>query len=672
MKKRSFTVPAGLLAISGLLVWADANPTNVLTGSAAFSSVQTQKPGIFRKLTPADLPQPYATQSVTAFPQVVARPAGVMPQAPPGFNVNLYAGGLRTPRAMKRAPNGDVFLAETGAGQIRVYRGAGTDGKPLLERVFATGLGSVFGMAFYPSGDNPAWLYVSNTTTVLRFAYKRDDLSATGNAQPIITGLPAGGHITRDLAFSLDGQSLFVALGSQSNADDPDDHPADRNRANVLEYKPDGTFVGVYGSGIRNPVGLAVNPTTGELWCSVNERDGLGDNLVPDYITHIERGGFYGWPWFYTGGNQDPRQAGKHPELKSKVIVPDVLLQPHNASLQMMFYEGAQFPAEYRGDIFAAQHGSWNRSVRSGYEVIRVPLKDGNANGVYEDFLTGFVLENGAVWGRPVGVAAASDGSLLVSDDGSGSIWRVSHEVSSAGVLTATSAASYVAGTLAPEAICTLFGAGLASSSVTASATPLPTSIDGVQVQIRDSAGVTRDAPLFYVSPTQISFQNPPGVNSGAATITVLRNGSTVGQGTAVVEQVTPGLFTANANGQGVAAAFALRVRADGSQTLEPLSQLNPSTNKYETLQLSIGPASDQLFLLAFGTGFRSRTSLANVTATVGGTNAEVTYAGAQGGFTGLDQANIRIPASLSGRGDVDVVLSVDGKRANTVVINVE
>ena len=195
----------------------------------------------------------------------------------------------------------------------------------------------------------------------------------------------------------------------------------------MLEYTPEGKFVRVYGAGIRNPVGLAVNPTTGQLWCSVNERDGLGDNLVPDYITHIEPGGFYGWPWFYIGGNQDPRHAGTHPELKSKVIVPDVLLQPHNASLQLMFYEGNQFPAEYKGDIFAAEHGSWNRSQRTGHEVILVPLKNGKADGTYEDFLTGFVLPNGDVWGRPVGVAMAADGSLLVSDDGSGSIWRVSY-----------------------------------------------------------------------------------------------------------------------------------------------------------------------------------------------------------------------------------------------------
>src|SRR6185312_13941605 len=427
MKKLSISLAASLLAACGLLVWADANPDKVLTGTAAFTSAQTEKPGTFRKLTPADLPQPNATPSATAFPRVIARPEGVLPQALPGFRVNLYIAGLRTPRAMKQAPNGDVFLAETGASQIRVYQGVSADGRPGKESVFATGLGPVFGMAFYPAGNNPKWLYVSNTTTVSRFAYKRGDLTATGKPETIITGLPGGGHVTRDLAFSRDSKSLFVAVGSGSNIDDPDEHPGEKNRANVLEYTPDGKFVRVYGAGIRNPAGIAVDPGTGELWCSVNERDGLGNNLVPDYITHIEPGGFYGWPWFYMGGNQDPRLAGRHPELKSEVIVPDVLLQAHSASLQMMFYDGAQFPAEYKGDIFAAEHGSWNRSVRAGYEVIRVPLKNGKASGVYEDFLTGFVLENGEVWGRPVGVAAASDGSLLVSDDGSGSIWRVSH-----------------------------------------------------------------------------------------------------------------------------------------------------------------------------------------------------------------------------------------------------
>jgi glucose/arabinose dehydrogenase len=431
MKRVSVSVAAiGVLALAGGAVHialGDAKPDKVLTGSAAFSTYQTEKPGTFRKLTPADLPQPFATKSASNTSHIVARPDGVLPQTLPGFKVNLFVFGLTRPRAMKTAPNGDVFVAETDAGNVRMYRGVSDEGKPRSGSVFASGLGAVFGMAFYPSGNDPKWLYVSNTTTVVRFAYNRDALTAAGKPETIISGLPTGGHSTRDLVFSQDGKSLFVAVGSGSNVDDPDDHPGEKNRANVLEYTPEGKFVKVYGAGIRNPVGLAINPTTGQLWCSVNERDELGDNLVPDYITHVEPGGFYGWPWFYTGGNQDPRLAGKHPEIKSKVLVPDVLLQPHNASLQLMFYEGSMFPAEYKGDIFAAEHGSWNRSARSGYEVIRVPLKDGKASGIYEDFLTGFVLENGDVWGRPVGVATAVDGALLISDDASGSIWRVSH-----------------------------------------------------------------------------------------------------------------------------------------------------------------------------------------------------------------------------------------------------
>ena len=237
-----------------------------------------------------------------------------------------------------------------------------------------------------------------------------------------------GGHWTRDLVFSQDGRKLFVAVGSASNVDDVDTSQREFHRANILEYTPEGQFVRVYASGIRNPGGgLVVNPQTGELWASTNERDALGDNLVPDYITHVQEGGFYGWPWYYIGGHQDPRHAGKHPELKDKVIVPDVLLQAHNASLGFTFYGGTQFPAEYRGDIFAAQHGSWNKSVRTGYEVIRIPLRNGHATGEYEDFLTGFVTTDGQVWGRPVSVTSAQDGSLLVTDDGSNSIWRVSY-----------------------------------------------------------------------------------------------------------------------------------------------------------------------------------------------------------------------------------------------------
>jgi glucose/arabinose dehydrogenase len=266
---------------------------------------------------------------------------------------------------------------------------------------------------------------------VVRFPYKNGDVQAGAQPQVVVSDIPGGGrlqgggHWTRDIVFSKDGTRMFVSVGSRSNVDDVDTHQAEFHRADVLEYTPEGKFLKIYASGIRNAVGLAVNPSTGELWCSVNERDGLGDNLVPDYITHLEENGFYGWPWFYMGGIQDPRHAGKHPELKSKVIVPDVLLQPHNASLEMTFYEGAQFPKQYRGDVFAAEHGSWNRAKRTGYELIRVPLRNGHSDGSYEDFVTGFTTDDGQVWGRPVGVAPAHDGSLFLSDDGSRSIWLI-------------------------------------------------------------------------------------------------------------------------------------------------------------------------------------------------------------------------------------------------------
>jgi glucose/arabinose dehydrogenase len=400
---------------------------NVITGTAAFDTFETEKPGLFRKITVADLPKPYATQGVGNPPGVVARPENAWPQAPRGFKVELYAEKLVQPREIRTAPNGDLFVAESVDNRIHVFRGITPEGKPQQASVFASGLHQPFGIAFYPPGDNPQWIYIGNTNSVVRFPYKNGDMNAAGDAQTIVPQLPTGGHSTRDLAFSPDGSKLFVAVGSNSNVDDPDTHPGEHHRANILEYTPDGKFVKVYASGIRNPVGIAINPSTGQLWCSVNERDMLGDNLVPDYITSVKEDGFYGWPWYYMGDNPDPRLKGKHPELKNKVIVPDVLLQPHNASLEMTFYEGNQFPGQYKGDIFASEHGSWNKSVRAGYEVIRVPLENGKAVGVYEDFLTGFVISNEVVWGRPVGVAVAPDGSLMVTDDASNSIWRVSY-----------------------------------------------------------------------------------------------------------------------------------------------------------------------------------------------------------------------------------------------------
>ena len=408
-------------------------PPKVITGQAAFHDFSQEKPGTFRKITVADLPPPFATESAFRMAKIVPRPAGVWPQAPPGFKVELYATGLDNPRLIRTAPNGDLFLAESETGKIKVFRGVKKDGTAETTEVFATGLELPFGIAFYPPGPDPQWVYVGNTGSVVRFPYRNGDLKASGPAQTIVADIPSGGrltgggHWTRDVVFSRDGKRMYVSVGSHSNVDDTDNNPKEFHRADVLEFNPDGTSGRVYAYGIRNCVGLEVNQQTGEVWCSTNERDGLGDNLVPDYITHVQDGGFYGWPWYYMGGTHDPHHAGKHPELKNKVITPDVLLQPHFASLEMLFYNGNQFPEEYRGDIFAAEHGSWNREKRTGYEVIRVPVKDGHATGEYEDFLAGFVTDTGEVWGRPVGVAVGKDGSLFVSDDGSRSIWRVSY-----------------------------------------------------------------------------------------------------------------------------------------------------------------------------------------------------------------------------------------------------
>jgi glucose/arabinose dehydrogenase len=397
---------------------------NVDGRPAAFSDFRREVPGAVHRITLADLPAPLASNPVSNGPTVVPRPAGALPKALPGYVVSEYVGGLDNPRLIRTAPNGDLFVAESNPGRVRVIRGRKADGRAQTVSTFATGLKQPFGIAFYPLGPNPTWVYVGNTDSIVRFPYEVGDLEARGEPETIVKGVPAGGnlpgggHWSRDIAFSPDGKKMYIGVGSFSNVDDPDEKPGEKERAVILEFHPDGTERRLYATGVRNPVGLAFHPQTGKLWVSVNERDDLGDNLVPDYITHIEDGGFYGWPWFYMGGTQDPRHAGKHPELKARVITPDVLVQPHSASLQLVFHEGS---------AFAAEHGSWNRNLRTGYKVIRVPFKaDGTAVGSYEDFLTGFVTDEGYVWGRPVGVAFDRDGSLLVSDDASNTIWRVS------------------------------------------------------------------------------------------------------------------------------------------------------------------------------------------------------------------------------------------------------
>jgi glucose/arabinose dehydrogenase len=417
-----------MLALSMVLPACGVEQAASSRPAPPFTDYRDEAPGKVHRITAGDLPAPYATKSTRNNANIVPRPADAWPKAPPGFKVELYASGLAAPRLLRTAPNGDVFVALSYVGKIQVLRGVGADGRAQTSTTFTSGLNKPFGISFYPPGPSPQWIYIGNTDAVVRLPYKNGDLEATGQVQHVVDLPHGGGHWTRDVVFSPDGKTMYVAVGSASNVDDPDTTPGEKNRADILAFDPDGSNMRVYAAGIRNPVGLAVQPGSGTLWCSVNERDQLGDNLVPDYITHVENGGFYGWPWWYIGAHPDPRQAGKHPEQRDRTIVPDVLLNPHNASLQLAFYDGTQFPAQYRGDLFASEHGSWNRAARVGYEVVRVPLHQrGKAGGEFEDFLTGFVLDNGDVWGRPVGVTVMSDGSLLVSDDASGSIWRVSY-----------------------------------------------------------------------------------------------------------------------------------------------------------------------------------------------------------------------------------------------------
>ena len=430
-----FVLPAagGLISLTSVHAQNTEKP-QVLRGEGSFNDWGNERPGNRYIIKSNDLPKPYATESDANQSKIVPRPANAWPKVPEGFKIDQAATGLDGPRTIVTAPNGDLFVAESNPGRIRVIRGFASDGKIVTNEVFASGLSLPYGIAFYPLGPNPQYVYIGNTNSILRFPYKNGDLKASGPAETIVASIPGGasiggpkfgaGHWTRGLVFSKDGKKLLVGVGSSSNVGDSD---AEINRADVLEFNPDGTGQRIYASGIRNAAGLAINPQTGQLWVSVNERDALGDDLVPDYVTHVEPGGFYGWPWYYTGPNQDPRFAGKHPELKEKVIVPDTLLQSHTAPLCITFYEGKQFPAEYRGDAFVTSHGSWNRSHRTGYKVVRVSAPNGKATGEYEDFVTGFVVDDEGVWGRPVGVTVANDGSLVFTDDASNSIWRVTY-----------------------------------------------------------------------------------------------------------------------------------------------------------------------------------------------------------------------------------------------------
>ena len=429
-----------LLLIAALLVPGVPYAQAVRQGPSAYGDWRGDAPGVVRHLTAADLLPPAATPSASRGPRVVPRPPGALPRVPPGFTVQLWATGLDTPRSLRTAPNGDVFLAESGAGRIRVWKTRPGSDHPDAPATFAAGLDQPFGIAFWPPSQ-PRYVYVAETSRVVRFPYDGGGVAA-GPAEVIVAHLPEGGHWTRDLAAAPDGSFLFVSVGSASNVAQGmrgvvgRPGPAsiagagtgdEAGRAAVFRFAPAGGALDLVASGIRNCVGLAIEPKTKALWCATNERDGMGDDLPPDYATRVQAGAFYGWPWYYIGDHEDGRHRGERPDLAGRVTVPDVLIQPHSAPLGITFFEGEHAPPGYAGDGLVTLHGSWNRARRTGYKVVRLPMHDGVPTGAYEDFLTGFVADDNSVWGRPVGVAVLHDGSVLVSEDGNGTIWRVAH-----------------------------------------------------------------------------------------------------------------------------------------------------------------------------------------------------------------------------------------------------
>jgi len=434
--KRSFL----FIVLIPFAVACNSNNTNKVQGQADTVETKTNQE--------INLPAPDTTASKTKFSKVIGWPEGKTPIAPAGFTVTKFASNIKSPRNIYIAPNGDILVAlansersgkekvmdavtgksksEQGgesANTVLLFRDTNNDGNPDIQSAFLTGLDQPFGLLIIGNA-----FYVANTNGLWKYPYHTGDEKITGTGTKILT-LPAGGynnHWTRNLIANEDNSKIYVSVGSGSNAAE---HGMENEvrRANILEINPDGSGETIFASGLRNPVGLAWAPGTKMLWAAVNERDELGDELVPDYITSIKKGGFYGWPYSYYGQHEDPRLKGQKPELVKSAIVPDIAVGAHTASLGLAFYKDNKFPSKYQGGAFIGQHGSWNKSELAGYKVAFVPFKNGVNTGPLEDFLTGFIAdkEKGEVYGRPVGVAVAKDGALLVADDVSNTIWRV-------------------------------------------------------------------------------------------------------------------------------------------------------------------------------------------------------------------------------------------------------
>ena len=448
-------LPLAALAVALLSTSAFAQDSTVLTGKAAFGGWQDDAPGTTRQLTVKDLEEPFVSKSASNSAAPVPMKEGQLPKVPDGYKIELVAKGIDNPRAIRFAPNGDLFVANSEDGQVLVFRFDGDKPTPVKQSTYVDKLNQPYGIAFYPA-DKPQWVYIAESDGLKRYPYKEGDLEAPkgngpdGGAQTILDAIPSEHHWTRDVVFSPDGKTMYFSVGSGSNVGDGTmsrtpkggldkwiaDHAlgvsweGEERRAAVLAFDPEGKNERYFATGLRNCAGMTLQPATGNVWCVVNERDELGDNIPFEYATAVKDGAFYGWPWYYNGDHPDPRwKDTPRDDLKGKVTVGDVLFQAHSAPLNIAFETGDGLGPDAKGDAFVAMHGSWNRNTRTGYKIVQLDIdKDGKPTGTYTDFVTGFVLDDDNVWGRPVGVAFDKAGNLFFSEDGSGTIWKVSKQ----------------------------------------------------------------------------------------------------------------------------------------------------------------------------------------------------------------------------------------------------